>query len=122
MNKKAQELSISTIIIAAIAVIILVVIVAIFTGRLGIFTTSLGGTGLEKTKDVTMYSCIPLDRYYQDIDAAQAAYVKDKSNTAALEAYDKAIGSKATLLTSTCGTQIVKANCPTDKCQWVGKQ
>lgn len=38
MNKKAQGLSMNTIIIAAIALIVLVVIVAIFTGRLGLFS------------------------------------------------------------------------------------
>ena len=41
MNRKAQGLSINTIIIAAIALIVLVVLVAIFTGRLGIFSSEL---------------------------------------------------------------------------------
>ena len=47
---KAQGISINTIIIAAIALIVLVVLVAIFTGRLGIFSmgvqscTDKGGT------------------------------------------------------------------------------
>ena len=35
MNKKAQGLSVNTIIIAAIALIVLVVLVAVFTGKLG---------------------------------------------------------------------------------------
>ena len=39
---KAQGLSITTIIVAAIALIVLVVIIAIFTGRLGIFSGELG--------------------------------------------------------------------------------
>ena len=38
MHKKAQGLSINVIIIVAIALIVLVVLVAVFTGRLGIFT------------------------------------------------------------------------------------
>jgi len=38
MDKKAQGLSINVIIIVAIALIVLVVLVAVFTGRLGIFT------------------------------------------------------------------------------------
>lgn len=42
MNQKAQGLSINTIIIAAIALIVLVVLVAIFTGRLGLFSKGLG--------------------------------------------------------------------------------
>jgi len=41
-NNKAQGLSINTIIIAAIALIVLVVLVAIFTGRLGLFSKGLG--------------------------------------------------------------------------------
>jgi hypothetical protein len=45
MNKKAQGISINTIIIAAIALIVLVVLVAIFTGRLGGF--SLGVANCE---------------------------------------------------------------------------
>ena len=43
--KKAQGLSVNIIIIAAIALIVLVVLVAIFTGRLGIFTKGLQETG-----------------------------------------------------------------------------
>ena len=41
IQKKGQGLSINTIIIAAIALIVLVVVVAIFTGRLGIFSSQL---------------------------------------------------------------------------------
>jgi hypothetical protein len=47
MNKKAQGISINTIIIAAIALIVLVVLVAIFTGRLGIFGREVGEVGQE---------------------------------------------------------------------------
>lgn len=39
--KKAQGISINTIIIAAIALIVLVVLIAIFTGRMGIFGKDL---------------------------------------------------------------------------------
>ena len=45
MNKKAQGLSINTIIIAAIALVVLVVLIAIFTGRLGMFSKGLGDVG-----------------------------------------------------------------------------
>ncbi len=44
MNKKAQGISINTIIIAAIALAVLVVLFAIFTGRLGLFSK-----GVEQT-------------------------------------------------------------------------
>ena len=41
MTKKAQGISINTIIIAAIALIVLVVLVAVFTGRLGGFISGV---------------------------------------------------------------------------------
>lgn len=41
MNKKGQGLSITTIIVAAIALIVLVVLVAIFTGRIGMFSSGV---------------------------------------------------------------------------------
>ena len=44
MNKKAQGISINTIIIAAIALAVLVVLFAIFTGRLGIFSKGVQET------------------------------------------------------------------------------
>ncbi|MBU90385.1 hypothetical protein CMO94_02485 [Candidatus Woesearchaeota archaeon] len=43
MNKKSQGMSVNVIIIAAIALIVLVVLVAIFTGRLGVFTKGVKG-------------------------------------------------------------------------------
>ena len=39
---RAQGISINTIIIAAIALIVLVVLVAIFTGRIGLFSKGIG--------------------------------------------------------------------------------
>jgi hypothetical protein len=45
--KKAQGISINVIIVAAIALIVLVVLVAIFTGRLGIFTREVSEVGTE---------------------------------------------------------------------------
>jgi len=42
--KKAQGMSINTVIIAAIALIVLVVLVAIFTGRIGMFSKGIGET------------------------------------------------------------------------------
>jgi len=39
--KKAQGISINVIIIAAVALIVLIVLVAIFTGRLGVFSSGV---------------------------------------------------------------------------------
>ncbi len=44
ITKKAQSISINTIIIAAIALAVLVVLFLIFTGRLSIFSKGLEGT------------------------------------------------------------------------------
>jgi hypothetical protein len=43
--KKSQGLSITTIIVAAIALIVLVVLIAIFTGRVGVFSKGLSKVG-----------------------------------------------------------------------------
>ena len=48
MKKRAQGLSINTIIIAAIALIVLVVLVAIFTGRIGMFSSGITSIGDPK--------------------------------------------------------------------------
>jgi len=67
MRKKAQGLSITTIIVAVIALVVLVVLVAIFTGRIGLFTAgtesciNLGGKCaagcLEEEKEITNTNC-----------------------------------------------------------------
>ncbi|MBI2124890.1 hypothetical protein HYT92_03805 [Candidatus Pacearchaeota archaeon] len=55
MKRKAQSISINTIIIAAIGLAVLVVLFAIFTGRLGKFTL-----GVEKT-DTCEQKCFSLN-------------------------------------------------------------
>ena len=45
MNKKSQGLSINVIIIVAIALIVLVVLIAVFTGRLGLFSIGIKEKG-----------------------------------------------------------------------------
>ncbi len=105
-NKKAQGLSINTIIIAAIAVVVLVVLIAIFTGRIGMFSTALSGTAnAEKSKDAITNDCIPADSYYAKIGIE-----------------DDALSTKANQLTS-CKDSFAenKENCISSlDCQWVG--
>ena len=48
-NRKAQGLSITTIIVAVIALVVLVVLVAIFTGRLGLFSKGDGVNSCESS-------------------------------------------------------------------------
>lgn len=55
MHKKAQSISINTIIIAAIGLAVLVVLFAIFTGRLGIFSK-----GVQET-DTCVQKCSSLN-------------------------------------------------------------
>ena len=50
MNKKAQGISINTIIIAAIALAVLVVLFAIFTGRLSVFSGGIKDTDTCRQK------------------------------------------------------------------------
>ena len=67
MNKKAQSISINTIIVAAIALAVLVVLFAIFTGRLGGFTKGVQETdtcaqkcaslNLQNWADATQFDC-----------------------------------------------------------------
>ncbi|HII16786.1 TPA: hypothetical protein HA361_02635 [Candidatus Woesearchaeota archaeon] len=48
--RKAQGISINTIVIAAIALVVLVVVIAIFTGNLGSFATDLKNAKGDQTK------------------------------------------------------------------------
>jgi hypothetical protein len=54
--KKAQGLSVTTIVIAALAVLVLVVLAVIFTGRAGIFTRTVS-VGCEPNGGVCKQAC-----------------------------------------------------------------
>ena len=56
MSQKAQGISINTVIIAAIALIVLVVLVAIFTGRIGLFSKGIGEVSTCKSLGGTCIS------------------------------------------------------------------
>ena len=64
--KKAQGLSLTTIIVAAIAIIVLVVLIAIFTGKINIFGDEYSDTTEEATSDV----CSPDGIWFIDIELA----------------------------------------------------
>jgi hypothetical protein len=55
MNKKAQGLSVTTIVIAALAVLVLVVLAVVFLGRLTIFQRTI--TGCEGSGGVCKGNC-----------------------------------------------------------------
>ncbi len=47
MSKKAIELSMNTIVVAAIVLIVLIVLIIIFTGRVGLFTHGMNDCGAK---------------------------------------------------------------------------
>jgi hypothetical protein len=63
MLRKAQGLSITTIIVALIALIVLVIIISIFTGRMGIF-----GKGLDEAGEIG--GKCPGDKWKDECDDA----------------------------------------------------
>ena len=78
MNKKSQGLSINVIIIVAIALIVLVVLIAIFTGRLGAFTTGLQGA--TTCSDLCKASGFASGGDITKGDELQTSGIKDSSN------------------------------------------
>ena len=107
-NKKGQGLSITTIVVAAIAVVVLVVLVAIVTGRLGIFSRTLGSEGdAARRTDSLINNCIPEDAVYQRITA-------DNFETQ-MAAKDKELNTCKVLTKATCDPDDNKK-----PCQWVG--
>jgi len=62
MNRKAQGMSINTVIIAAIALIVLVVLVAIFTGRIGMFSKGIGDVTGDSNKKCSEVSGVERTR------------------------------------------------------------
>jgi len=61
MGKKGQGLSLTTIIVAAIALIVLVILVMIFTGRIGVFKTGVEKAGQAElaTMKISYGDCHP---------------------------------------------------------------
>lgn len=55
MSKKAIELSMNTVVVAAIVLIVLIVLVLVFTGRIGLFTRGMNDCGAKggKSADCT---------------------------------------------------------------------
>ena len=58
-SKKSQGISIHVLIVAALALVVLIVLIAIFTGRLNLFSKSYGATTERAQEDVcTARGCI----------------------------------------------------------------
>ena len=56
-QKKAQDLSLTTIIVAALAILVLVVLAVIFTGRIGKFTKEAESCGAKGGRCVDASEC-----------------------------------------------------------------
>ena len=57
MDKKAQGLSINTIVVSAIAVVILVVLILVFTGKIGLFNKNVSACAQNGGHCTTDASC-----------------------------------------------------------------
>ncbi len=81
--RKAQGLSINTIIVAAIALIVLVVLIAIFTGRMGLFGRDLSGVqegGICKSDNMQMVQGIGCDELGGDWHVIYSNFQKCEEN------------------------------------------
>jgi len=70
MRKKAQGLSLNTIIVAAIVLIVLIVLWAIFTGKMGGFTQGLGST--TESVEACNKRCTATGMYVKGIASSNA--------------------------------------------------
>jgi hypothetical protein len=111
-NKKAQGLSLTTIIVAAIALIVLVVLVMIFTGRIGIFQEGVGEAAeaeLIKLK-IGYGDCRPTS-------GAEAAFTLDMGN-AASESEKEIAKSVLKDEIGRCKSLVDKDSCAGAGCSW----
>lgn len=93
--KKAQGISITTIIVAAIALIVLVVLIAIFTGRISLFERTIAEEGSKELAvlKVEYGQCKPsLEAERNFLDKYNAAQTEDAKRVIRSD-YEKLIGA-----------------------------
>lgn len=119
-NKKAQSLSLNTIIVAALALIVLVVIVAIFTGRLGLFQKGLGGESKQELSAMRAFygQCQPNaaaeTTFLTEYSAAEKIEDQAESSTKKGEAK-----SKLQQQIDVCRSNADKSSCESSSlCKW----
>ena len=118
-NKKGQGLSLNVIIVAAIALIVLVVLVMVFTGRIGIFESQIGGEAKsELTAMQTFYgNCHPgagAETSFQ-IAYTVAAEKDDSAEAAQGKAEAKAEFQEEI---NNCKAYGDKSECNSNGCRW----
>ncbi len=106
MKKRAQGLSLTTIIVAAVGLIVLVILVAIFTGRMALF--GLGVSKAARTELVTMKldyeQCHP-SRGMENIFLTTLNKAEEAEKGIVINAFERAISS--------CASQRNKDGCET---------
>ena len=113
-NKKGQGLSLTVIIVAALALIVLVVLVAIFVGRIGIFNEGVGDEAqadLARAK-ISYGNCHPTASYERGfINSMDAAGDDEESQDLAYDEFVDEI-SKCKAESSDQGL------CESSSCSW----
>ena len=86
--KKAQGISINTIIIAAIALIVLIILIAVFTGRIGIWGRGLDDTSNPKCSGyiIPTQDCPVTETIYGKFDGVDSGHVCCKKSQAEIDA------------------------------------
>ncbi|MBU0459515.1 MAG: hypothetical protein KJ771_01795 [Nanoarchaeota archaeon] len=118
-TRRGQGLSLNVIIVAAIALIVLVVLVMVFTGRIGIFESQIGGEAKsELTAMKTFYgSCHPgagAETSFQ-VEYTLAAEKDDLSEAAQGKAEAKAEFQEEI---NNCKSYGDKSECDSNDCSW----
>lgn len=113
-SKKGQTMSLNVIIVAALALIVLVVLVAIFTGRIGIFSQGLGQAGDEEIAQmkVNYGDCHPSSLSEAEFKLEMGKAESEEDKVLARAKYQDEI--------SRCkGYSLSKADCQAqDGCSW----
>ena len=97
MKKKAQGLSLTTIIVAAVGLIVLVVLVAVFTGRIGVFTRGVSDAAQEELAalQIRYGQCRPSSAMERAFTRALDAGETDTDKDLAINDFETAISSCA---------------------------
>ena len=113
VSKKGQGLSLTTIIVAALALIVLVVLVMVFTGRIGSFEKGLSEEGKVEL--------VKMRIQYGDCQPTPASEITFDSVLSAAENVQSETTAKANFLDeiSRCkGFSDDKAVCESNGCKW----
>ena len=122
LSKKGQGVSLTVIIVAAIALLVMIVLIMIFTGRIGLFEEKLGDEADADLKGIqTFYGqCQPsigeelaFKAKYAEVGTVDSATEKEKiKQEAKAELQDEASRCKS--------VGVSKDDCDSAGCRWTG--